>query len=136
MKFTLILVFVFIFSFAKAQPKEMIGNDDMKIYTAVEREPEFHGGLEGFHRYIYNHVHYRAKLGDDLKTRLYIEMIIEKDGTLSHIKILKGISKEFDRQVVIALKKCPKWQPGVINDRPVRVRYILPIIFEFHDEDN
>ena len=56
-------------------------------------------------------------------------MIIEKNGSLSHIAIARGLSKDIDKEAIRAMTMSPKWKPGTQNGKVVRVEYAVPISF-------
>lgn len=58
---------------------------------------------------------------------IYLEVVIEKDSTLSNIKLLRGIHEPLDKSVIETVKIMPKWIPGINNDNPVKTRVVFPI---------
>ena len=59
-----------------------------------------------------------------------VEAVIEKDGSISHPKILKGVDKDLDREALRVVKSMPKWQPGKNNDVAVRSYVRMPVVFK------
>ena len=108
---------------------------DTRIYTAVEHEPEPPGGMAKFFENFGKKIHPTQKPGQQIRTKLLIGMVVEKDGRISHIKILKSISKETDKQAIRILKESPKWIPGMMGNKPVRVRYTIPMIIDFQGDE-
>jgi TonB family protein len=103
---------------------------EQKIFTAVEHEPEFTGGKEAFNNYLKNNLVYPAKaLEDNVNGRVPVSFIIERDGSLSDMKIYRSLSPETDAEALRLMKECPKWQPGSQNGRTVRVAYTVLIPF-------
>jgi len=105
-------------------------DDKNKIFTAVEKQPEFPGGMDKFYRFIQSNVKYPSAMRDKgIEGKAYVQFIVETDGSLSNIKTMTdpgyGSGEEAER--VIALS--PKWAPGNQNGRPVRVFYTVPINF-------
>lgn len=106
---------------------------DNGIHTTVglQVQPEFPGGIEGF--YAYTKKNFRVpELDQDLKTRVLVSFVIEKDGSLTDIQVPRdpgfGLKKEAIR-MLSSLKI--KWKPGIQNGKPVRVRYSLPIMVDY-----
>lgn len=107
-------------------PQGTIPNDDYQIYNTagIEVKPEFPGGLIGFDSFIKRN--YKNPT-DNLKGKIYVTFIIEKDGSLSDIKILRDIGYGTGAEAIRVLKTSPKWTPGIQNNKQVRVLYSLPI---------
>jgi protein TonB len=63
-----------------------------------------------------------------------LSFIVEKDGSLSDIKVLRGIGGGLDEEAVRVLKSSPNWKPGIMNGRPVRVAYTMPIHFQLGEK--
>ena len=61
-------------------------------------------------------------------------MIIEKDGNVSNVKVLHGISKKEDDEMIRVIGKLQKWKPGMHDGKPVRVQYAIPINFQIADD--
>ncbi len=68
-----------------------------------------------------------AELG--IQGKVFLSFVIEKNGDLSHIKVLRGIGSGLDEEAVRVLSKSPQWKPGIQNNQKVRVAYTLPINF-------
>jgi len=129
----IIVVSFFIFSFAEAQQKEIRDRtDDKKIYTTVEREPEFPGGMEKFFKYLQTNIHLYKKdtQKEEFQASFIFQMIIEKDGRINNVKELRRIpNTSIGKQIIKVIKASPRWQPGLQNGHPVRVRYSFPLHF-------
>lgn len=100
--------------------------NDNHIYVAVEVKPEFPGGIQKFYDFVKKE--YRSPNVDrDLKGNVIVEFVVEKDGSLTDIKVLRDIGHGTGAEAIRTLKKSRKWNPGIQNGVPVRVRYTLPI---------
>lgn len=111
-------------------------HEDTSIYTTVEHEPEFPGGKAAFSKYLWKNVHLsKIASNESIQTKLILEIIIEKDGCISRISILKNTSPKVDEQSLQILKNSPRWKPGMIKNKPVRVRYKIPMIIELQEGD-
>lgn len=64
---------------------------------------------------------------EDLKGKLLIEFVIEKDGSLSHFRVLRDLSQKIGTEAIKTIKSLKKWKPGTRNKKPVRTKYIVPI---------
>jgi len=64
-----------------------------------------------------------------VKGKVYVQFVVEKDGSITDIKIIRGIGSGCDAEAKRAVKRMPKWQPGEQRGKPVRVRFVLPVNF-------
>jgi len=117
---------------------EPAGNSDAKvteadpnqIFTSVEQVPEFPGGLEGFGRYLSKAIRYPAIAKENgTQGRVIVTFVVERDGNLTDVHVVRGIGDGCDEEAVRALKASPHWKPGIQNGRPVRVQYSVPVAF-------
>jgi|SRR5665213_2118235 len=103
---------------------------DTLIFTSVQQEPEFPTGLDNFYRLLMMNIRYPARAREHhTQGRVIVTMIIEKDGSLSQVKVVRGIGDGCDEESVRVIKLSPPWKPGMQNGRPVRVAYSIPISF-------
>lgn len=104
----------------------VIETDENEIYSAagIEVKPNFPEGFEKFYEFFNNN--FKTPEVEDLKGKVYATFIVEKDGTLSDIKILRDIGYGTGRETIRVLNMSPKWNPGIQNGKPVRVMYSLP----------
>lgn len=106
------------------------GNDDELYTTPVEIMPEYKGGMDRFYsklagiQYLY-YARMQNKQG-----RVWVSMIIEKDGTLSQAKVINGLVEEQDKEILKVVKSLRHWKPGIHNGQPVRVMYSVPLNFK------
>ncbi|WP_396170486.1 energy transducer TonB [Flavobacterium sp.] len=110
---------------SKAQP-----NEDNSIYNSggIEVKPEFKGGLNKFYEYIAKN--YRSPDVPGLKGKLLISFVVEKDGSITDIKVLKDIGYGSGEEAIRILKNCPKWSPAEQNGKTVRCQFMLPIAIQ------
>jgi TonB family protein len=103
-----------------------------EIFTEVEHAPTFPGGEKAFSRFLSSTIKYPAEaVTNRVQGRSIITFVIEKDGTLSDIKVLRALGHGTDEEAVRALKTSPKWNPGVQNGHRVRVQYSVPVNFTY-----
>jgi len=103
---------------------------DNKVFTAVEQEPGFPGGVQAFGKYLAANTHYPAdswKKG--IQGRVIVTFVVEKDGSLSDVHIARGVADDIDREALRVIKDSPHWTPGIQNGKLVRVAYTVPIAF-------
>lgn len=97
----------------------------------IEKYPEFPGGMEAFARYLQRNLRYPAAASDQgITGKVIVSFIVEKDGRLTDIKVLRRVGFGCDEEAVRVLKKSPVWSAGMQNNRKVRVQYTIPIVFQ------
>ena len=111
----------------KAQTRKDTATDD-KVYEVCEQMPIFEGGDAALLKYLRENLKYPDKTKDrGVQGRLVIGFIVEKDGSLTDVKVLRPVDIDLDAEVLRLVKGMPKWIPGRHNGQRVRVRYLLPI---------
>lgn len=104
-------------------------NAEKNIYstTGLQVQPEFPGGQKAFSEFIMSNF-YAPPIADGPKTvKAYVSFVVEKDGTVTSIKVLKDPGYGVGEEAIRVLKLSPKWKPGVQNGKAVRVMYNLPL---------
>jgi hypothetical protein len=112
--------------------KNLVDTDSINLVKNLEVKPDFVGGIDAFYQYVGRS--FRVPNVAGLKGKVFASFVIEKDGSINDVKIIKdevghGCSEEFIR----VIRSCPKWSPGIKNGVPVRVMYSLPINIDSHD---
>ncbi len=98
------------------------------VFTVVEEMPQFPGGNEALIDYLVKNVVYPKEAKDNnISGRVFVSFVVEKDGSIGDVKILRGIGGGCDEESVRVVSSMPKWIPGKQNGKPVRVAYNLPI---------
>ena len=130
-----LLVIVFAPAGANAQNKKVKKarthkdtTTDDKVYDVCEQMPTYEGGDAALLKYLGEN----WKLPDEYKERgiqgrMVVGFIVEKDGSLTNVKVLRAVDIAIDAEVLRVVKGMPKWIPGRHNGQRVRVRYLLPI---------
>lgn len=114
-------------------PKEVV-EEDNNIYNSagIEVKPEYPGGLGKFYSFIKNN--YQAPEEEGLKGKVIVSFVVEKDGTLTDIKVLKDIGYGTGAEAIRVLKKSARWTPAEQNGKRVRCSYQIPIAIETASE--
>lgn len=113
--------------------EEVVVEDDNQIFTVVEQQPEFNGGYEAMINFIKKNLRYPAsarRMGVD--GTVYVQFVVGKDGSITEVKTIRGISADCDREAERVVKQMPAWKPGRQNGKPVFVRFVLPIRFKLN----
>lgn len=133
-------------SLDEGQPFEVLGNADAVIPQpeppavgeikptligdVVEQMPSFPGGPQALLNYLSEHINYPEEYEEIcVQGRVVITFVVEKDGSLSDITVVKSLEKAFDEEALRAVKSMPKWIPAMQNGEPVRAKYTVPITF-------
>jgi len=96
----------------------------------AEQMPEFPGGQQELFTYLGNNLEYpKTAKSEGIEGRVVVNFIIEKDGSIGHVEVLKGIGGGCDQEAVRVISNMPNWSPGIHNGKKVRVSYKLPIQF-------
>jgi len=102
---------------------------DNQVYTsaALQVQPEFPGGIGAFLGYVQKNFRI-PEVDQDMTARIYVSFVVEKDGTLTDIKVLRDPGYGLGKEAIRVLKSVKtKWSPGIQNGKPVRASYNLPI---------
>ncbi|QHV96557.1 TonB family protein [Spirosoma endbachense] len=103
---------------------------DRVIYTLVQQQPEFSGGMNKLGQYIQENLRYpKAAQAAGLAGRVFIRFLINKQGGIEKVQVLKGISPELDAEAVRLVASMPNWLPGKVDGQAVDCLYNLPINF-------
>jgi protein TonB len=97
-------------------------------YSSIDKKPEFPGGAGAFYKYIGNN--YRTPNVQGLSGKVYVNFVIEKDGSVVEAKVIRDLGYGTGEEAVRVLSESPKWSPGIQNGKPVRVMYSLPITIQ------
>jgi len=107
-------------------PKDVIAEDNNIYNTAgIEVKPEFPGGIDKFYKYVGKN--YQVPEEEGLKGKVFVSFVVEKDGSLTDIKVIRDIGYGTGKEAIRVLKASPRWNPGEQNGKKVRVLYSLPI---------
>jgi len=104
------------------------GENEVYNTAGITEKPDFPGGIMEFYKFVGNN--FKTPTQPNLKGKVYITFIVEKDGSLSDIKNIRDIGFGTGEEAIRVLKICPKWIPGKMNGVPVRVLYSLPITIQ------
>lgn len=108
--------------------------EEPQIFTGkVESMPEFPGGNEAFYKYVSENMKYPAqarRMG--VEGRVYVQFVINTDGSVTDVEIIKGLGSGCDEQAKMVLENAPKFIPAKQRGRAVRYRQIIPIFFRLN----
>lgn len=99
-----------------------------------ETFPQFPGGHIALFEYLSKNIKFpKSKENEDVKVRVVTTFTVEKDGSITHAKIVRSQGEAFDNEALRVINGMPKWIPGTQNGKAVRVKYTLPITFSTTD---
>ncbi|WP_235005423.1 energy transducer TonB [Pedobacter nyackensis] len=99
-------------------------------FVGLEVQPDFPGGMDKFYKYLSKAIRYPAMAQENnIQGKVYLSFIIEKNGSLTDIKVERKLGFGTDEEAVRVLNASPKWMPGIQNGTAVRVKYNIPINF-------
>ncbi len=104
--------------------------DDNKVYSTagLQVQPEYPGGMDAFYKYVMNNFNI-PEVDRDMQVRVFVSFVIEKDGSMTNIKVTRDPGYGMGKEAVRVLKSMKrKWSPGVQNGKNVRASFSLPII--------
>lgn len=105
-------------------------NEDSTVYNSVSINvrPEFPGGINMFYKFISSNFKTPDEIvNQKISVKIFVSFIVEKDGTISEIKVIDDTQSELAREVIRVIQAMPKWNPGELNGNHVRCSYMIPI---------
>ncbi len=113
---------------APEPPKHVV--EETKIFTVVEQMPMYPGGDGALMGYLRDNIHYPTVAAENgVQGRVVVGFVVERDGSITDVKILRGVDPSLDREAMRVVKNMPKWTPGKQNGSAVRVKYQVPVSF-------
>lgn len=109
----------------------IVGEDTTSTpYAVVEQMPEFPGGEAALQRYLHNSVKYpNIAMENGIQGKVYVGFVVERNGSISNVRIARGVDASLDKEAMRVVRLMPKWIPGKQNGEPVRVSFTAPINF-------
>jgi len=107
------------------------GSEVEEPFFIVEVMPSFRGGdINKFREWVNKRTNYpQAAIDSSIRGTVFLTFIVEKDGSVSSVTVLKGVHPLLDNEAVKVISESPKWSPGLQRGQPVRVRYQIPLSF-------
>jgi protein TonB len=105
-----------------AQVKDLLYKES--VFTQVDKYPIYTGGFEALHVFLNKNLKTRGGTG-----RVIATFVVEKDGSISNIEVLRSFSDQAAAEAVRVIKLMPKWKPGIKNGWVVRTQFTIPISF-------
>ena len=104
---------------------------EQEIFQIVEEMPAFPGGEGKLLEYVATHIKYpQIARETGIQGRVFVGFVVEPDGSISNVKLLRGIGGGCDEEAMRVIKSLPKWKPGKQRGKAVRVSYQIPVLFK------
>jgi protein TonB len=104
--------------------------EEQQIFMVVESMPEFPGGEVELHKYLAENIKYPQMAKESgIQGRVFVTFVVERDGSVTDVRVLRGIGGGCDEEAIRVVKNMPKWTPGKQRGKPVRVQFNLPVKF-------
>jgi len=105
-------------------------------FGSIEVLPQPDGGMAGWAKFLQKNLQYPALARENnISGKVFVSFIVEKDGQLTDIKIVRGLGYGLDEETIRVLKLAKSWKPGIQNGHPVRVAYSIPFAFQLAEEN-
>ena len=113
-----------------AEPEPPKHEEENKVVDIVEQQPVFPGGPAALMKYLSENTKYPVVAQENgVQGRVTVQFVVEKDGSISDVHVLRGVDPSLDKEAVRVVKSMPRWTPGKQNGITVRVNYRVPVLF-------
>ncbi len=115
-------------------PTEPVEN---QIYSSglLDSPPEFFGGNKKLSQFLRKNMKYPGKASElGVQGKVFVAFVVETNGQLSNIKIIRGIGSGCDEEALRVMRNSPPWKPGMLDAKPVRSSFVLPIVFQLAEQ--
>ena len=107
--------------------------DEQQIFTIVEEQPEFPGGMAECYKWINKNLNYPTISAENgVQGRVTVNFVVNTDGSIVDVKVLRGVDPYLDKEAVRVVSKMPKWKPGKQRGKAVRCSFNLPVRFKLN----
>ncbi|MBQ6573878.1 MAG: energy transducer TonB [Bacteroidales bacterium] len=113
------------------QEEEEVEEEEVP-FAIVEQKPTFQGGdANTFTKWVFSKIVYPEIAKENgVQGRVTLQFTIETDGSVKNVKVLRGVDSSLDKEAVRVVSSSPKWKPGMQRNKPVRVKYTFPVVFQ------
>lgn len=121
-----------IMDYIESAPEEETVEEEAIPFQLVEEKPSFNGGdANEFSKWVNSKLVYPEIAKENgVQGRVTLQFTVNADGTVSNVKVLRGVDSSLDKEAVRVVSNSPKWKPGKQRDRAVKVTYTFPVIFQ------
>ena len=118
--------------YGKSDSESAVENKKVEgeVFTVVEVQPEFPGGVKELMRYLGSYIKYPAVAQEaGIQGRVIVQFVVGKDGSIINPKIIRGVDSSLDNEAIRVVQSMPSWTPGKQKGQAVNVKYTLPVTF-------
>lgn len=118
--------------YSKGSSREEVVEEEEIPFAIVEEKPKFKGGDENtFTKWVFERLVYPDIAKENgVQGRVTVSFLVNTDGSVSDVKVVRGVDASLDKEAVRVITSSPKWEPGRQRNKPVKVRYMFPVIFQ------
>lgn len=134
----LIVITLILYGVAASAQNDTVGIDEGNeiFFVPFEVDPEFPGGIDALYDYICCNVSYPAEAREKgISGKVYVSFVVERDGSVTDVKVLRDIGGGCGEAVVEAVKNMPRWKPAFQGKKPVSTQFNLPVNFNLDEEE-
>ena len=107
-----------------------VSQKEGEIFQVVEQMPEFPGGMQKAMEFLGKNIKYPVAAQEaKIEGRVIVQFVVGKDGSISDVQAVRGVSPELDAEAIRVVSMMPKWNPGKQRGQAVSVKYTMPIMF-------
>ena len=133
LKHTFIFLFILTFINVNAQKDESISQDSTVL---EDNMPQFPGGDQARLSFLSNNISYPEDAKSaGIEGTVHLSFVVEKDGSITNVKVNRGVSPSINKEAIFGIKKMPKWKPGIKNGKAVRSIFYMPVLFYLSNYD-
>ncbi len=108
--------------------------DDDVIFDKPDQMPEYPGGIQAVINYLATNIKYPQQAHKKkIQGRVIVEFVVDKEGNVVECKAKRKVHPLLDAEAIRVVEAMPKWTPGTLNGEPVRVRYMIPVVFRLNN---
>lgn len=105
--------------------------EENKVFDVVEEQPSFPGGQGALMSWLRDNIKYPVIAAENgIEGRVIVQFVVSKNGSISDVRVARGVDPSLDKEAVRVVSSMPKWTPGRQNGTTVNVRYTLPVTFK------
>ncbi len=114
------------------QQEEEVVEEEEIPFAVVEQKPTFQGkDPNHFTKWVFSKIVYPEIAKENgVQGRVTLQFTIDTDGSIKNVKVLRGVDSSLDKEAVRVVSSSPKWQPGMQRNKPVKVKYTFPVVFQ------
>ena len=110
-------------------------SDGNTVYHVVDKMPEFPGGMKALMDFIDRNVQYPTEARKKgVQGRVVVQFVVDEDGSIITPKIVRSIEPSLDEEALRIIKMLPRWRPGALNGKVVKVKYTVPVAFKLNNQ--